>query len=623
MNTPAALSPARNAIRYGRTVLVFIAAVAVSCCYADEASDKAAKAAKENAYRMQRFIVSAARVDKPWRYASMPGFEVLTRAPKETTNAMLDSLQRGLWLQNDVMPREWLPGPPVPYTVIIDDTDLTTIPLGQPHSSEIVLQAPADADSWGPLANKALIWSDQLPAYDGDTLAFSTNVFGIDVENMTYGSVSMERLGRCAPPLPKWLIAGLLGQVSGVFREGFVPYVSKGLFGPGWIHKATGPGTIWVSLEETKRMSEQPTMSVPPLADLFSEVPPKGEAIPAWESEAALLVQWALLGPGNDNVDQAHAFREFVRRARSEPVTEKMFRECFGYGYDKMESDLAIYLKTILGKPMTIDLDMPSGFPKPILVPATPDQVGRILGDWLRMEGVSLRERDPDMSRETLYFAGRTLLRAYKEDNGLTKHTDPASSDQPTPTPMVPDSPATALDLPADKIRDPRLLAVLGLYAHDVGSNKKAREFLAEAANDKVARPRAYFVLSELRLKQALARSEGTEGKISESQAQAALIPLRQALQAGATTENYRLLVDIWANSDARPGEKDIAELASGVDEFPRDSELTYNSALICARAGYPQVAATIVDKGILFSASDENRQHFQVLRATLDLPGK
>jgi hypothetical protein len=191
------------------------------------------------------------------------------------------------------------------------------------------------------------------------------------------------------------------------------------------------------------------------------------------------------------------------------------------------------------------------------------------------------------------------------------------------PTPTVPDSPATALDLPADKIHDPRLLAVLGLYAHDAGSNKKAREFLSAAAYAKVERPRVYFVLSELRLKQALARPEGTDGKISSSQAEAALIPLRQALRPGASTEVYRLLVDIWANSDARPSEHDAAELEAGVDEFPRDSELTYNTALICARAGYPQLAATIIDKAILFSASDENRQHFLVLRATLDVPGK
>ena len=601
------------------------AAAALLLCLpaqADEASAKAEAAARQGAYRMQRFIVSAARVDKPWRYAQVPGFEILSRASPENTAAMLDSLQRGLWLQNDVLPKEWLPKPPVPYTIIIDDTDLTTIPLGQPHSSAINLVSPADAESWGPLAEGALIWSDQLPAYDGDTLAFNTNVFGIDMAGMTYGSVSMERLGRCAPPLPKWLIAGLLGQNSGVFREGFVPLISKGLFGPGWIHRATGPGTIWVSLDESKKLAAQATISVPSLASLFSETPPTADSLAVWESEAALLVRWSLLGPGNDSPVLAQAFRDFVRRSAQEPVTEAMFRQCYGYGFDKMESDLALYLKQVVGKPITIELDMPSGFPRPILTPATPDQIGRILGDWLRMEGDSLRERDPDMSKDSLYFAGRTILRAYREDNGLIRHADPvASSDEPTPTPLKPAGPATALDLSADKIRDPRLLSVLGLYAHDTGNNKKAREFLGAAADARVDRPRVYFVLAELRLKLAIGKPEGRDGKVSASQASAVIAPLRVALQGAPSADGYRLLVDLWAHCETKPSKEDVAELASGIDLFPRDMELTYNAALICAQDGYTKAASKLIEKGLLFAASEANRQHFQLMRESLDLP--
>jgi hypothetical protein len=611
--------------RWDRVLLVAAVGLMLGApARADEATAKAEAAARQGAYRMQRFIVSAARVDKPWRYAQVPGFEILSRASPQATAAMLDSLQRGLWLQNDVLPKEWLPKPPVPYTIIIDDTDLTTIPLGQPHSSSINLVSPVDAESWGPLAQGALIWSDQLPAYDGDTLAFSTNVFGIDMAGMTYGSVSMERLGRCAPPLPKWLIAGILGQNSGVFREGFVPLISKGMFGPGWIHAATGPGTIWISLEETKRLASQPTVTVPPLADLFSETPPSAENVAVWESEAALLIRWALLGPGSENPVLVQAFRDFVHRSSHEPMTEALFKQCFGYGYDKMESDLAIYLKTVVGKPLTIQLDMPSGFPKPILFPATPDQIGRILGDWLRMEGVSLREKDPDVSKDSLYFAGRTILRAYREDNGLIHHADPAAGvDEPSPTPLPASGPATALDLSADKVRDPRLLSVLGLYAHDAGNNKKAREFLGAAAVDGVTRPRVYFVLAELRLKLAIGKPEWRDGKISASQASTILVPLRVALQAAPSADAYRLLVDLWAHSEAKPSEQDVAELATGVDSFPRDMELTYNTALICAQHGYPKVASKLIEKGLLFATTDANRQHFELMRESLDLPAE
>lgn len=571
---------------------------------------------------MQRFIVSAARVDKPWRYASLPGFEILSRAPPDVTASMLDALQRGLWLQSDVMPKDWLPKAPVPYTVIIDDTDLNTIPLGQPHSETIVLESPADAASWGSLGASAMIWSDELPAYDGDTLAFNANVFGIDMKGMTYGSVSMERLGRCAPPLPRWLMAGLIGQNTGIFREGFVPLISKGAFDAGWIHRAAGPGTIWISVEASNLLADQPTIEIPPLAGLFAEAPPSAEALPVWESEAALFVRWGLLGPGYDDPVMTRAFIELVRRARTEPVTEKIFTECFGFGYAEMEAKLESFLKTVLNKPMSIDLDMPSQFPRPNLMPATSDQIGRILGDWLRMEGVSLREKDPEMSKESLYFAGRTLVRAYKVDNGLLVHADPLGPGDPSPA--VPQLVAPALgplDLSVDKIHDPRLLAVLGLYAHDAGSDDKAREYLGAAAGMNVLRPRVSIVLAQLRLAKARSKPEGSGGKIGADQLAAILAPLRVALQEAPTAEAYHLLVETWAHSEVKPGEADIAEIAGGTELYPRDTEMAYNAALVCAWRGYPEQAGKIIDRGLIFTTLEANRQHFELLRARLEIP--
>ena len=101
---------------------------------AEEGVDAVAAAARQNAVRMERFIVSATRVERnPWRYVALPGFEVLTRASDSKTIWWLNSLQRGLWLQNDLMPKDWLPAPPVPYMVIIDDENLDVAPLGQPH----------------------------------------------------------------------------------------------------------------------------------------------------------------------------------------------------------------------------------------------------------------------------------------------------------------------------------------------------------------------------------------------------------------------------------------------------------------------------------------------------------
>ncbi len=581
-------------------------------------------AARQNATMMKRFIVSAARVDRPWRYASVPGFEVLSRAPAKETQEMLDSLRRGLWLQNSVMPKDWLPSSPVPYTVIIDDTDLSTVPLGQPQSKAIILEAPADAESWGPLGQSALIWSDQLPAYDDDTFAFNSNIFGVDMKGVTYGSISMERLARCAPPLPKWLVAGLIGKASGIFREGVVPFIAKGIFDSGWIHTAMGPGSIWVSIAETKRIADGAPATIPPLATLFSEERPTADALALWESEAALFVRWGLIGPGSEDPATAHALQNLVRRARKEPVTEPVFTECFGWGYAAMEAKLGAYLKAVLNKPITIDLDMPAGFPKPNLAPATPDQVGRILGDWLRMEGDSLRKSDPEMCKISLYFAGRTLVRAYREDNGLAHKADPMVEAESAATPSHAEAAAlAALDLSARKIRDTRMRAVLGLYAFDAGSNEKALEFLGSAAESHVVRPRAYVVLAQILLVKASAQPEGSRGRISAAQLAAVLAPLRATLRTEPSADAYHLLAGAWGRSEAQASDQDVAQIVNGAALFPRDVEMAYNAAHLCAIKGYPAQAENLIDHALTFAVDDSVKQRLEMLRARLEIPGR
>ncbi|HEY1794179.1 MAG TPA: hypothetical protein VGG34_14780 [Opitutaceae bacterium] len=560
------------------------------------AKDAAAadRAARQGATMMKRFIVSAARVDKPWHYASLPGFEILSRAPPKETGEMLDSLRRGLWIENSVMPRDWLPAAPVPYTVIIDDTDLQTVPVGQPASEAITLEAPSDAQAWGSLGKFAMTWSDQMPAHDEDTVAFNTNIFGVDFKYMSYGSITLGRLMRCAPPLPRWLVAGLIGRTSGIFREGVVPIISRGIFDAGWIHHAVCPGSIWVSVEEGKRIADGGEVAIPPLSSLFSEDPPPAGSLPAWESEAALFVRWSLLGPGSDDPATAHALSDLVRRARTEPVTEKAFTECFGFGYAAMGEKLGAYLRTVVNKPMTIDLDMPAGFPKPRLGPATADQVGRILGDWLRMEADSLGMSDPEMSREALYLAGRTLVRAYRQD---TPAAAPPQADTPRLGPF---------DLPAAGVRDARMLAVLGLYAFDSGRNDKAVEYLRPAAGAGVTRPRAYGVLAQALLAEALARPGAPGGRISAGQLGAVLAPLRVALKAEPSAGAYRLLAEAWMSSAARPGGGDVAEIAGAAAKFPRDIPLAGAAARLLAAVGRPDLADAVTRRALAFGADEE-----------------
>jgi hypothetical protein len=607
-------------------------AVAASAAGSPE-SDAAAAAARERVVRMQRFIVSATRIDKnPWRYASLEGFEVLSRAPDKETAWMLDSLRRGLWLQNDVLPKDWLTGAPVPYTVLIDDTDMSTVRVGQLHVQPIKLETPADAVAWGQWSAGAMVWSDRVPASDSDTLAFNTNLFGVNLRSVTYGSVSLERLSRCAPPLPRWLAAGLVGQSYGILREGFMPIVSRGMFDTGWIHRADGPGTLWVSVDETNRLLKQlkddrasdrtTPIAMLPLGELFSEAQPAPARLPLWESEAALVVRWGLMGPGSDDPVTARGFLELARRARVEPVTEKMFTECLGFGYEAMEARLDSFLRAVLAKPTTVDLDIPAGFPKPRMKPATADQIGRILGDWLRMQGNSFRNLDPALSRESLYYAGRMLERAYRDDNGLPPDVNP-SGGAGNSTDRAPDTllgQAVAMKpfiVTAERIHDPRLLAVYGLYEHDTGDDEKARELLEAAVTTGVTRPAAYVVLAKLRFTEATGRPAGAGGKLSAAQAASVLEPLHTALRFVPSSEAYSLIVGAWTRCEAKPSEGDMDEIAKGVALYPRNASLAYDAALLCLQCGYDARASALIDKALVFTADERRRAYLRQLRPT------
>jgi hypothetical protein len=637
MSIPARGSDRR--CRGGRSALfcgLALAGAAVPSPAANEDAG-AAEAARERAVTLERFVVSASRIElNPWRYAAVPGFEVLSRASDEETAWELDALRRGLWIQDAVMPKDWMPAPALPYTVIIDDTDLNRVPAGQVHSQPVVFHAPDDALTWGPLSDRIDVSMDPMGAYDGDTFAVNTNLHGVDTTRITYGSISLERLFRCAPPLPRWLMEGLLGQNCGLFRESFAlfPEDQSGIpaLASPWIRRADGPGTLWESLGETQQLldrlkkKKKMKIPVPPLGALFAERPPPGDKQALWESEAGLFARWALMGPGQKDPASARAFRAFVDRARRGPVTEQMFIDCFGFGYAAMEEKLGAYLKTVLALPTSVSLEMPRNFKAPELRAATADEIGRILGDWMRMQAGALRADNAGLSREYLDSAGRMLERAYRRDNGLPPDADPSRPGGGAGGA----GPNTALGAPvvmppfvvsASRVRDPALLAVYGLYEHDLGNDGRAREFLEAAAKAGAVRPRAYLVLARLRFSEALGVPAGAEARISAHQAEWILEPLAVARRSSESADIDRLVVETWIQCEARPTPDEVAQVEEGAGRFPRDTGLTYRSAYLCAKSGYPAQAAAMIERGLGLATEGESRRYLEELRSGLAAP--
>jgi hypothetical protein len=558
--------------------------------------------------------------------------EILTRASDENTRYLLDAYQRSWWVENEVLPENWLQGSLVPYTVIIDDTDPKILSPNGGSVAPIMERSSINSRSWnfsGRAEASLPVMSGWVRAADHDTTALSTNLY--HRPNFFHDPTGLDRLDRCEPPLPSWLIAGLVGRFGLFEMRGHVVFTFSR--DPGVSPAVIFRRARWVSDEETARLlkerhhkTEIPFIS---LAQFFAEPPPQGESRALWESEAGLFVRWGLFGPRGffglekKPTERRQALVQFVHRARYEPVSETMFTECFGCGFGAMERILNDYLIETLAKPMEIKLNFLRNFPEPELKPATADQIGRILGDWLRMQGQSIHREQPEMSAKLLDAAGRILTRANKMDNGLPLDAEPVPQEgkdfQPiSPKPGEPIVHLKPFVVSAERIHDPGLLAVVGLYEHDIGADEKARAFLEKAAKAGVVRPTAYLVLAQLRLAEAVAKPLGRDGKLSAKQADSILEPVKVALRSAARLEAWDLTVETLARCEVKPSSADLETIAAGVSQFPRSTSLALKTAELCTQSGNSKRAVELIDKSIPFVPDEDTRQKFQTLRTSL-----
>jgi hypothetical protein len=172
----------------------------------------------------------------------------------------------------------------------------------------------------------------------------------------------------------------------------------------------------------------------------------------------------------------------------------------------------------------------------------------------------------------------------------------------------------------AERIHDAGLLAVFGLYEHDIGDDEKARVYLDKAAKSGVIRPTAYLVLAQLRQAEAIAKPLGRDGKLSAAQVSFILEPVKVALRSSATAQAWDLTVETLARCDVKPTSADIKGIVEGVSQFPRDTSLALRTARLCVQAGQLKHATTLIDKSMPFAPDENTRQTFQTLRASLSV---
>jgi hypothetical protein len=567
-------------------------------------SVRASEVSRSDVTVMQQMIVEATRIDEghgifgrhfTWLYVAVPDCEILSRCDSEQTLAVARHIGSCLELNMGFVPDEYRAPLAVPMSFIMFN--------GEPTKAlEAVLP---ESDEWAPRSSDFGKYFPRTESLEGgintedpDTHCTVQNRGGTRWMWAGGGSRgpiptgTLFLLSRCAPALPLWYQYGFDGGTCWLER---MMTLDVGLV----IATAS-----WISEDETKKILAEAKKTgtlpkLPPIEELFhSRGHTDGNSADArlsqaWMAEGALFLRWGLFG---ESEKESHrlAFSTFVERSRSEPVTEAMFRECFGFGYAEMQSRLSRYLISAVKEPICVDYHSirhytphlnPNNPPFPGLDvrEATPSEIARLLGDWERMQGIELRIKSPTLSEAYLAQAGKTLNKSY-----------------------------------ANGERDPRLLAVLGLYDYDVGEFGEAKRILMAATAAGVERPAAYIDLAQINLAEAKAHPDTSIGKLSANQTASVLKPLFEVRRkTRLDSKGYILIAEAWSSSAEKPSLPNLAVLEEGIGLYPFDSALALSAARTYALWGYATEAEALIDQRLKFT-NDETATRLIELKLSL-----
>jgi len=524
-----------------------------------------------------------------WRYARIPGVEILSAATDRGTQKLLRDFQ----LFKDAIGVVWpalKAHRPVPMTLILcgdgrqfgafvptadGDGPRASLLLQNPEQAVIVLNygvkvielAPSDAE---------------VPA-PGDTVA-APDTLNANLQVDYYRQLSQAYvrylLSFSRPRLPAWLEVGLAQLLMGMKVEPkFIEFAkledpnltAAGQLGANDPDAGPVPGSAPQAEHDFNASLHH--RGLIPLDAFFAVDHDSPEAKSPnsgnWSKQAQAFVHLCLYGEGRR---YTKSFAEFVARSSREPVTEALFKECFKMSYRDMLTALRIYISDTAYRYQQFEAKAGGGLPEPaplILRDATQAEIGRIQGDALVLA-------------DHVEAAREEMQAAYAR----------GSIDGP-------------------------LLASLGLLEVSRGETARARKFLEAAAVREAVRPRAYLELATLRYAEANA-AVGTT-LLSPEQTKSVLQPLFIARQQPPPLpEVYELSTRIRTNSTATPGKADSGAINQGVLLFQQRPVLLLRAAELNGKYGDPAEALLMANYGIKLSRTPEARQAFEAVKAAL-----
>jgi hypothetical protein len=613
----AALAHAALALAGTALALVFATTLATTLTAAPR--KKAAPAPKapgipesEVVHLPQYTVTDVRMLPQPefWRYAELPGFEILSNGGNRSTLRFLKDFQQLQVVMSVVWPalvnarpniptllilcsagdtfRQFVPPIPepdiylTPTSLFVEDKERGAIVI------DFMMQDVLGADGATYMVNdpyrqfyrqymrflmRRANNNKPFPGWleEGLSRIFSTLDFGkkyIEFARVDNGFGASASQSNSSPFSNFGAPAGF--SRNGIFGDPFGPdgYHHDPFYAAGGMrHDIDGyPGLGYTHRAPSSRFGY-----IMPLRDMLGDDRSKTRG-GNWNAQCHAFVHMCLYGR---NKKYQKGFLDFAARALAGPVDENDFKACFGRTHRQMEIELRGYVdftdhQYVLFKAPRGTPGLPD--PKPIeLRDATQAEIGRIKGETLRLAG------HPEDSREAF------IIPYLRRD------------------------------------RDPGLLASLGLLENLEGHRDRARKFLETAARMGVVRPRAYVELAQLRLDEALETPAAPGGKLSAAQVAHVLQPLFTARsQPPQMEEVYSLIGYTWLRSATIPALPNLEVLLEGAARFPRNTRIVLQAAELYARHGPADTAGALIKLGIRVARDTDTKNHLEALRATL-----
>lgn len=516
--------------------------------------------------KLPAFTVTDTRIlphPESWRYASVPGFEVLSTAGKSETEDTIDDFLRFQRAVETVWPLETM-NAAIPASIILCG-----------HERQFAQFLPADAQAYASGTLNASYEEREMASIviECDSSVTGATPEGMDASDMSdythqllhqeYVHFILERLGGRTPP---WLREGLW-RLFNRMRYAGDDIEFPALNGdPNLAARTAGRTAAMAAAEQAGTFL--------PLSALFTHAAGAADqddaSMSPWQREAYEFVDFCLFG------QQQHdrkAFLDFALRVSREPVSETVFARCFGSGYAAVQTQFWGF--TGFSQDQGFKIQAPGGgkaapLPTVNLTEATDAQVGRIKGETLRMAG-------------KLELAHLNLIAPYIRGS-----------------------------------RDPELLAALGIEEEAAGHTDRARRFLEVAVAEHTTRARAYVDLARIRLDADLAHPLAPGRRLSVEQMASVLTPLFAGRsQSPPLRETYALIAEVWKHGSITPKAAHLAAVNYGVQLFPYDTDLVCADADLWNRYGHRAEAIQLCQLGLHYADDAQERARLSKLQAS------